>query len=33
VLRVIEPAHTVACHWAEQIAAGEIKPASSAVVS
>ncbi|MDX6226363.1 MAG: hypothetical protein QOJ92_2908 [Frankiales bacterium] len=33
VLRTIEPAHTVACHWAEQIAAGEIKPASSAVVS
>jgi peptide/nickel transport system ATP-binding protein len=32
VLRAIEPAHTVACHWAEQIAAGEIKPAASAVV-
>jgi peptide/nickel transport system ATP-binding protein len=31
-LRVLEPGHTVACHWAEQIAAGEVTPAESAVV-
>jgi peptide/nickel transport system ATP-binding protein len=31
-LRVFEPGHSVACHWAEQIAAGEITPVASAVV-
>jgi peptide/nickel transport system ATP-binding protein len=25
-LRLLAPGHTVACHWAEQIKAGEIKP-------
>ena len=30
-LRPLEPGHVVACHWAEQIAAGEITPVASAV--
>ncbi|MDX6518709.1 MAG: hypothetical protein QOF50_1555, partial [Gaiellaceae bacterium] len=25
-LRTLAPGHTVACHWAEQIKAGEIQP-------
>jgi peptide/nickel transport system ATP-binding protein len=25
-LRELAPGHTVACHWAEQIKAGELKP-------
>ena len=25
-LRELEPGHVVACHWAEDIKAGEIKP-------
>jgi peptide/nickel transport system ATP-binding protein len=29
-LRPLSPEHTVACHWAEQIATGEIVPATSA---
>jgi peptide/nickel transport system ATP-binding protein len=33
VLRELSPLHTVACHWAEQIAAGTITPHASAVVT
>ncbi len=32
LLRVMSPEHTVACHWAEQIHAGDIQPRASAVV-
>jgi peptide/nickel transport system ATP-binding protein len=31
-LRELEPGHVVACHWAEKIRAGEIKPAEREVV-
>jgi peptide/nickel transport system ATP-binding protein len=33
VLRELKPLHTVACHWAEEIAAGTITPHADAVVS
>jgi peptide/nickel transport system ATP-binding protein len=33
VLREIRPDHVVACHWAEQIDAGEIRPKADAVVT
>jgi peptide/nickel transport system ATP-binding protein len=31
-LREIRPGHVVACHWAEEIAAGELRPAAEAIV-
>ena len=31
-LRELEPGHVVACHWAERIRAGEIKPKERAPV-
>lgn len=32
VLRELAPGHTVACHWAEEIRAGTLRPEASAVV-
>jgi peptide/nickel transport system ATP-binding protein len=32
VLREVRPDHVVACHWTEQIAAGQIRPRAEAVV-
>jgi peptide/nickel transport system ATP-binding protein len=32
-LRELSPGHTVACHWAEEIAAGTVRPDQQAVVS
>ncbi|HEX6754916.1 MAG TPA: oligopeptide/dipeptide ABC transporter ATP-binding protein, partial [Mycobacteriales bacterium] len=32
VLREVRPGHVVACHWAEQVDSGEIRPRADAVV-
>jgi peptide/nickel transport system ATP-binding protein len=33
VLREVRPGHVVACHWAEQVDSGEIRPKAEAVVT